>query len=79
MFVGRINTNRKMRVVRSLMSDETDRNLGKLELMEDVIVHLYNKEHKEDTNEFRVVKARFKIPTDTARKSSGGTNRKKTE
>ena len=79
LFVGRINTNRKMRVVRSLMSDETDRNLGKLELMEDVIVHLYNKEHKEDTNEFRVVKARFKIPTDTARKSSGGTNRKKTE
>lgn len=79
LFVGRINTNRKMKVVRSLMTDETDRDLGKLELVDDVIVHLYNKEHKEDTQELRVVKARFKAPTDTARKAPKGTNRKKTE
>ncbi len=78
-FVGRINTNRKMKVVRSLMTEDTDRDLGKLELVDDVIVHLYNQKHEEDPQEFRVVKARFKEPTDTARKSSGGSNRKKTE
>ena len=77
-FVGRINTNRKMKVVRSLMTEDTDRDLGKLELTDDVIVHLYNKE-EEDPQEFRVVKARFKAPTDTTRKSPGKTNRKKTE
>ncbi len=79
MFVGRINTNRKMKVVRSLMTEDTDRDLGKLELTDDVIVHLYNKEREEDPHEFRVVKARFKEPTNTARKSPRGTNRKKTE
>ena len=78
LFVGRINTNRRMRVVRSLMAEDTDRDLGKLELTDDVIVHLYNKE-EEDPQEFRVVKARFKNPTNTARKSPGGANRKKTE
>ena len=78
-FVGRINTNRKMKVVRSLMTEDTDRDLGRLELVDDVIVHLYNQKHEEDPQEFRVVKARFKEPTNTARKSPGGTNRKKTE
>lgn len=78
-FVGRINTNRKMKVVRSLMTEDTDRDLGRLKLVDDVIVHLYNQKHEEDLQEFRVVKARFKEPTNTARKSPGGTNRKKTE
>ena len=78
-FVGRINTNRKMKIARSLMTEDTDRDLGRLELVDDVIVHLYNQKHEEDPQEFRVVKARFKEPTDTARKSSGGSNRKKTE
>jgi len=78
-FVGRINTNRRMKLVRSLMTEDTDRDLGKLELVDDVIVHLYNQKHEEDPQEFRVVKARFKEPTDTVRKSPGGTNRKKTE
>lgn len=78
-FVGRINTNRRMKVVSSLMTDETDRNLGKLELTDDVIVHLYNKKGEEDPQDFRVVKARFKEPRNTARKSPRGCNRKKTE
>ena len=78
-FIGRINTNRKMAVVRSLMTEETDRDLGKLELVDDVIVHLYKNSKDEDTQEFRVVKARFKKPTNTARKSPGGSNRKKAE
>jgi transposase len=78
-FVGRINTNRKMKVIRSLMTEETDRDLGKLELLDDVIVHLYNNKHEEDIQEFRVVKARFRKPTNTARKSPTGSNRKKTE
>ena len=78
-FVGRINTNRRMKVVRSLMAEDTDRDLGKLELTDDVIVHLYDQKHKEDSQEFRVVKAMFKKPTNTARKSPSGANRKKTE
>lgn len=78
-FVGRITTNRKMKVVRSLMTGQTDRNLGKLVLVDDVIVHLYKDAKEEDTQEFRVVKARFKKPTNTARKSPKGSNRKKVE
>ena len=45
-FVGRINTNRKMKVVRCLMTEDTDRDLGRLELVDDVIVHLYNQKHE---------------------------------
>lgn len=78
-FIGRINTNRKMKVVRSLMTKNTDRDLGNLELMDDVIVHLYNNKHEEDIQEFRVVKAKFKVPKDTTRKSPSGSNRKKVE
>ena len=78
-FIGRINTNRKMKVVRSLMTEDTDRDLGKLELVDDMIVHLYKDSKDEDTQEFRVVKARFKKPTNTARKSPKGSNRKKVE
>jgi putative sterol carrier protein len=78
-FIGRINTNRKMKVVRSLMTKDTDRGLGNLELMDDVIVHLYNNKHEEDIQEFRVVKAKFKVPKDTTRKSPSGSNRKKVE
>lgn len=78
-FIGRINTNRKMKVVRSLMTKDTDRDLGNLELMDDVIVHLYNNKHEEDSQEFRVVKAKFKVPKDTTRKSPSGSNRKKVE
>lgn len=78
-FIGRINTNRKMKVVRSLMTKDTDRDLGNLELMDDVIVHLYNNKHEEDNQEFRVVKAKFKVPKDTTRKSPSGSNRKKVE
>ena len=78
-FVGRINTHRKMKVVRSLMNERTDRDLGKLALTDDVIVHLYNIRNEEDPQEFRIVKARFKKPTCTARKSPKGSNRKKAE
>ena len=78
-FIGRINTNRKMTVLRSLMTEDTDRDLGNLELMDDVIVHLYNNKHEEDIQEFRVVKAKFKVPKDTTRKSPSGSNRKKVE
>jgi hypothetical protein len=77
-FIGRINTNRKMTVLRSLMTEDTDGDLGKLELVDDVIAHLY-KDGKEDAQEFRVVKAMFRKPTNTARKSPGGSNRKKVE
>ena len=78
-FIGRINTNRKMKVVRNLMTEDTERDLGRLELVDDVTVHLYKSSKEEDSQEFRVVKARFKKPADTARKSPSGSSRKKAE
>ena len=66
-FVGRIKTNRKMEVVRSL----TD--LGNLELQDDIVVHLYDGKKKEfSKTEYRVIKARFKVPRDTTRPANKG-------
>lgn len=72
-FVGRIKTNRKMDVLRSLMSEDADKDLGKLELKDDISVHLYCKQQGKDTkHEYRVMKARFKTPRDTARPNNKG-------
>lgn len=72
-FVGRIKTNRKMQVVESLMKEDTDKDLGKLELVDDIIVNLYDKEKKEyDNTRFRVIKAKFKISRDTTRPQNRG-------
>lgn len=70
-FVGRIKTNRKMEVVGSLMEEGADKDLGKLELIDDVKVHLYGKDGKVDPHVYRVVKARFKEPRDTTRRNVG--------
>ena len=70
-FVGRIKTNRKMSLVRSLMAEDADRDLGKLELVDDVIAHLYGKDRKEDPHDYRVVKAKFKEARDTTRRNIG--------
>ena len=40
-FVGRIKTNRKMQVIESLMTENTNTDLGKLELVDDLVVFLY--------------------------------------
>ena len=71
-FVGRIKTNRKLEVVRTLMDGKTDKDLGKLELVDDIEVHLYTKAHEKTERTFRVVKARFKIPRDTTRPANKG-------
>ena len=72
-FVGRIKTNRKMEVVRSLMDETTDTDLGNLELQDDIVVHLYDREKKEfSETEYRVIKARFKVPRDTTRPANKG-------
>lgn len=70
-FVGRIKTNRKMEVVGRLMEEGADKDLGKLELIDDVKVHLYGKDGKVDPHVYRVVKARFKEPRDTTRRNVG--------
>ena len=70
-FVGRIKTNRKMEVVGRLMEEGADKDLGKLELIDDVKVHLYGKGGKVDPHVYRVVKARFKEPRDTTRRNVG--------
>lgn len=45
-FVGRIKTNRKMQVIESLMTENTTTDLGKLELVDDLVVFLYDREKK---------------------------------
>lgn len=72
-FVGRIKTNRKMKILRSLMDENTDINLGNLELQDDIVVHLYDREEKEySATEYRIIKARFKVPRDTTRPANKG-------
>lgn len=72
-FVGRIKTSRNMEVVESLMKEDTDTDLGNLELYEDNIVHLYdNEEKKYSETPYRVIKARFKQPRDTTRPANKG-------
>ena len=71
-FVGRIKTNKRMEVVRTLMDGKTDKDLGKLELVDDIEVQPYTKAHEKTERTFRVVKARFKIPRDTTRPANKG-------
>ena len=71
-FVGRIKTNRKMEVVRTLMDGKTDKDLGKLELVDDIEVRLYTKAKEKTGRTFRVVKARFKVQRDTTRPANKG-------
>lgn len=71
-FLGRIKTNRKMVFQRSLMTEDTDRDLGKLELVDDVIVHLFNGEQEDTEHEYRIVKCRFKEPRNTERPKNKG-------
>lgn len=72
-FVGRIKTGRRMEVARSLMDENTETDLGNLELTDDVVVRLYDSENKRfSESEYRIVKARFKIPRDTTRTANKG-------
>ena len=72
-FLGRIKTNRKMNVLRSLMTEGRDRNLSKLELVDDIVVHIFDDGGQEDMeHEYRVVKCRFKAPRDTERPKNKG-------
>lgn len=72
-FVGRIKTNRKMEVVRSLMDETTDTDLRNLDLQDDIVVHLYDGKKKEfSKTEYRVIKARLKVPRDTTRPANKG-------
>lgn len=72
-FVGRIKTNRRMEVLRSLMDENTDTDLGNLELQDDIAVHLYDGEKRVfASTEYRVIKVRFKVPRDTTRPANKG-------
>ena len=72
-FIGRLKTGCKMEVVCSLMRAGTEKNLGKLELTDDLEVKLYDRGSKQFTERtYRVVKARFKEPRDTTRSSAKG-------
>lgn len=76
-FVGRLKTGRRMEVVESLMDEDTDRDLGALELVDDMRVRLFdNGEKAFSDTEFRVVKARFKEERDTTRNPAKGKHRR---
>ena len=73
LFVGRLRTDKKVEHVRSLMTDNTERDLGKLELVDDIEVRLYDSQSKQFTQRtYRIVKARFKVPRDTTRNPAKG-------
>jgi len=76
-FVGRLKTGRRMEAVESLMDAETDRDLGALELVDDMRVRLFDNGRRafSDT-EFRVVRARFKEERDTMRNPAKGKYRR---
>lgn len=73
-FVGRIRTNRKMETVRNLKSQYSQgEDLGKLELVEDKIVHLHEHGTRNyDPTEYRLIIARFKEERDTTRPQNKG-------
>lgn len=76
-FVGRLKTDRRMEVVESLADGETDRDLGALELVDDMRVRLYdNGKRAFSDTEFRVIRARFKKRRDTTRKPTKGKRRR---
>lgn len=73
LFIGRIKTNRGMTVLESLIKEDTDRDLGKLELLDDVLVYLLDDKKKERKEHmYRIVKAKFKVPKDTTRPNNKG-------
>lgn len=72
-FIGRIKTSRKVEVQQSLLTESTDRDLGRLELVDDVVVYLLdNKRLERKEHKYRIVKAGFKIPRDTTRPKNKG-------
>lgn len=70
-FVGRIKTNRKLDVLYSLMED-ADGDLGKLELLDDIAVYLYNNLTVETEHKYRIIKAKSKVPRNTTRPQCKG-------
>ena len=72
-FIGRIKTSRKITVVESLLKEDTEKDLGKLELVDDVIVYLLDKGQVErQEHKYRIVKAKFKVLRDTTRPNNKG-------
>ena len=72
-FIGRLRTGCKMDILHSLTAADTEKDLGKLELTDDLEVRLYDKSVGRSTERtYRVVKARFKEPRDTTRSSAKG-------
>ncbi len=62
-----------MQVIESLMTENTNTDLGKLELVDDLVVFLYDREKKDFSNtKYRVIKAKFKTPRDTTRPNNKG-------
>ena len=73
LFVGRIKTNRKKQIVSSLLKEDTDKDLGSLELISDDIIHLYDTEEGCFTQlPYRLVAAKRKIELDTTRPQNKG-------
>lgn len=72
-FVGRIKTDRRMTILESFMKEDTDRDLGKLTLVEDMAVYLLDAKRQERCeHKYRIVKAGFKVPRDTTRPNNKG-------
>lgn len=72
-FVGRLQTKRKKEVISSLLDENTDRDLGTLELISDDIIHLYNADKRRfDQTPYRLIIAKRKVEKDTTRPQNKG-------
>lgn len=57
----------------SLIKEDTDKDWGKLELVEDVVVYLVDEKKQErPEHKYRLVKAKFKVARDTTRPNNKG-------
>lgn len=72
-FVGRIQTNRKKEIISSLAYENTDRDLGVLELISDDLIHLYEADKREfNQTPYRLITAKRKVEKDTTRPQNKG-------
>ena len=77
LFVGRLKTNRKFEVVGTDQLDETERDLGELNLLSSQTVHLFNDNKVDTANTYRLIIAERKEKIDTTPPKNKGKVKKK--
>ena len=72
-FIERLKTDRRMRVLESLMKKDTDGDLSRLTLVEDIVVYLLDEKQQERCeHKYRIIKTKFKETKDATRPNNKG-------